>query len=293
MNNYIISCCSPVDYTEDALKALNVETIYFHIIIDGQDYLDDFGKSVSHEELERLMVSGHDVKTSQISVGEYKDFFRSFLEEGRDVLHITLSSGVSGTYNSATLAARMLMEEFPERKIIVVDSLGGSCGYGMLVEKASELRAKGKNIEEVRDWLEAHRLEMQHYFFSTDLTYFIKGGRIPRYVGLLAQKAKICPVMEVDREGRIMVSDKIRTRKKAMQRAVAHIGDRAHNGVNYSGKLMIAHTDPALANETAELIRQKYPKISEIVIRPIGITLSGHSGPGCVALFYWGSERTV
>lgn len=291
MNNYVISCCTPADYTEEELATLQVEPIYFHIIVDGKDYFDDFGKSISHDTLEQLMLDGHDVKTSQISVGEYKEFFKKFLEAGQDVLHLTISSGISGTYNSACLAANMLAEDYPDRTISVVDSFGGSCGYGMLVEKAAELRAEGWRLSEVAEWIELHRLEMQHYFFCTDLSYMIKGGRIPRYVGLLAQKMKICPVMVADGNGAIVMSDKIRTGKKAMKRAVEHIADFAENGADYSGKLMIGHTDIDLATETAVMIRQHYPHIRNIVIRQIGITFSGHCGPGCVALFYWGKPR--
>lgn len=292
MNNYVISCCSPVDYAKEDLAALDVEVVYFHIILDGKDYLDDFGKSLSAETLLDAQRAGRDVKTSQISVGEYKDFFRPFLEEGRDILHITVSSGLSGTINSANLAAHHLMEEFPERKVIIVDSRGGSCGYGMIVEETAKMRAAGKNIEEVRDWVEEHRLEVEHFFFSHDLTHFIKGGRIPRYVGILAQKMKICPIMVGDSMGRIVMSDKIRTKKKAVQRAVEHIGELATGGFHYTGKLMIAHTDPELAHETAALIREKCPHLSDLQIRPLGVTFSSHSGPGCVALFYWGKPRT-
>lgn len=292
MNNYVISCCSPVDYAKEDLAALDVETIYFHIILDGKDYLDDFGQTLSAEALLDAQRAGRDVKTSQISVGEYKDFFRPFLEAGRNILHITVSSGLSGTFNAANLAAHHLMEEFPERKVIVVDSLGGSCGYGMIVEEAALMRKAGKNIEEVRDWIEEHRLEVEHFFFSHDLTHFIKGGRIPRYVGLLAQKIKICPIMVGDTKGRIVMSDKIRTKKKAVQRAVEHIGELAVGGFNYNGKLIISHTDPELAMETAALIREKVPNLSDLQIRPLGVTFSSHSGPGCVALFYWGKPHT-
>ncbi|MEE0434313.1 MAG: DegV family protein [Peptococcaceae bacterium] len=291
MNNFVISCCTPVDYSREAMKALDVETVFYHVILDGKDYLDDFGESISPEQLHQYMVDGHDVKTSQVSVGEYKAFFRPFLEEGRDILHITVSSGISGTYNSAMLAARHLLEEFPERKLIIVDSLSGSVGYGMLVEEAAHLRAAGKNIEEVREWVEEHRLNMQHYFFSTDLTYFIKGGRIPRYAGLLAQKMKICPIMVANTKGEIVMSDKIRTRKKAITRIVEHIADIANDGYNYNGKLMIAHSDLPSAQETAALIREKFPRLVDLAIRPLGATFSSHSGPGCVCVCFWGKHR--
>ena len=285
MNNFVISCCTPVDYSREAMKALDVETVFYHVILDGKDYLDDFGESIPPEQLHQYMVDGHDVKTSQVSVGEYKAFFRPFLEAGRDILHITVSSGISGTYNSAVLAARHLLEEFPERKLIIVDSLSGSVGYGMIVEEAAHLRDAGKNIEEIRDWIEENRQFMQHFFFSTDLTHFIKGGRIPRYAGILAQKMKICPIMVANSNGEIVMSDKIRTRKKAIQRIVERLGETAVDGYNYSGKLMIAHSDLVSAKETAALIREKFPKLVDLVIRPLGSTFSGHSGPGCCLLY--------
>ena len=288
MNNFVISCCTPVDYSREAMKALDVETVFYHVILDGKDYLDDFGESIPPEQLHQYMVDGHDVKTSQVSVGEYKAFFRPFLEAGRDILHITVSSGISGTYNSAVLAARHLLEEFPERKLIIVDSLSGSVGYGMIVEEAAHLRDAGKNIEEIRDWIEENRQFMQHFFFSTDLTHFIKGGRIPRYAGILAQKMKICPIMVANSNGEIVMSDKIRTRKKAIQRIVERLGETAVDGYNYSGKLMIAHSDLVSAKETAALIREKFPKLVDLVIRPLGSTFSGHSGPGCVFICFWG-----
>ena len=291
MSNFVISCCTPVDYSRDAMQALDVETVFYHVILDGKDYLDDFGESISPEALHQYMGDGHDVKTSQVSVGEYKAFFRPFLEDGRDILHVTVSSGISGTYNSAVLAARHLLEEFPERKLIIVDSLSGSVGYGMIVEEAAHLRAAGKNIEEVRDWIEDHRQSMQHYFFSTDLSYFIKGGRIPRYAGILAQKMKICPIMVANSKGEIVMSDKIRTRKKAIARIVERIGEVAIDGYNYSGKLMIAHSDLPSAKETAALIREKFPKLVDLGIRPLGATFSGHSGPGCVCICFWGKGR--
>ena len=291
MNDYGISCCTPVDYTKEALAELGVETVFYHILLDGEDYADDFGESISAETLRMYLVAGHDVKTSQVSVGEYLTFFRPFLEAGRDILHITLSSGLSGTLNSATLASRQLLEEFPERKILVVDSLGGSCGYGMIVEEAAKLRNSGKNIEEVRDWVEDHRLEVQHAFFSTDLTYFIKGGRIPRAAGILAQKMKICPIITGNAAGEMVMSDKIRTKKKAMNRIVERIDELATGGYNYTGKVMISHTDPQLAEETAALVRERCPHISDLVVRPLGVTFSSHSGPGCVALFFWGQKR--
>lgn len=293
MNDFIISCCTPVDYTREQLEALNVKTAYYHISVDGKDYIDDFGETISADTLLDYMVNGHDVKTSQVSVGEYKAHFRPFLEEGKDILHITVSSGISGTYNSAMVAARNLMEEFPERKIIIVDSLSGSGGYGMIVEEAAHMRDAGKNIEEIRDWVEANRTKMQVYFFITDLKYFIKGGRLPKYVGLLAQKMKICPVMVANRQGQVVMSDKIRTRKKAMQKIVERIGEIAVDGYNYDGKLIIAETDKPLAEETAALIREKFPKLTDLVICPLNATFSCHSGPGCVCICFWGKERVL
>ena len=154
MDNYVITCCSTVDLTKEQLEAVNVKYICFNFELDGVPRKDDLYTSISPNELYTAMANGSDTKTSQVSIGEYIDFFTPFLKEGKDILHICLSSGISGTYNSALLAKEQLNEEFPDRKIYIVDSLAASSGYGLLVTETAYQRDNGLDIEALYKWIE-------------------------------------------------------------------------------------------------------------------------------------------
>ena len=175
MGNYVLSCCSTADLSKEHFEAIDVKYICFHFELDGMQYEDNMGVSIPFDEFYARMANGADTKTSQVNAEEFEEYFRSFLEQGLDILHISLSSGISGVINSANIAKETLQEEFPDRKIYVVDSLAASSGYGLLMDKLSELRAQGKTIDEVRDFAEAHKLNLNHWFFTSDLTFFIKG----------------------------------------------------------------------------------------------------------------------
>ena len=153
MSDYIISCCSTADLSKEHFENRDIKYIYFHYQLDGVNYPDDLGQSIPFDEFYKRMTQGAETKTSQVNVSEYVDFFTPFLKEGKDILHVTLSSGISGTINSALTAASMLREEFPERKIYIVDSFGASSGYGLIMDKLSDLRDGGMPIDELRDWL--------------------------------------------------------------------------------------------------------------------------------------------
>jgi DegV family protein with EDD domain len=293
MANYILSCCSTADVSEDFLKERNLEYLYFNYELAGESCKDDFGRTHSPHDLFSRMLAGADAKTSQISVGEYMDFWRGFLKEGKDVLHVTLSSGISGTYNSACTAARELEAEFPDNKVIVVDSLAASSGYGLLMDKLAELRDSGMGIDELAAWAEEHRLEVQHWFFSSDLTFFIRGGRISKAAGIVGGVLKICPVMDVEPDGSLAVREKIRTKKKAVKRVVQLMHQLAKDGDAYGEKVFISNSDClADAKEVSDLIEAEFTQMSSAVQHfDIGATIGCHTGPGTVAVFFWGEKR--
>ena len=221
MSDYIISCCSTADLSKEHFENRDIKYIYFHYQLDGENYPDDLGQSIPFDEFYKRMAQGAETKTSQVNVSEYVDFFTPFLKEGKDILHVTLSSGISGTINSALTAASMLREEFPERKIYIVDSFGASSGYGLIMDKLADLRDGGMPIDELRDWLEAHRLELHHWFFSTDLTFYIKGGRVSKTAGFVGSVLNICPLLNMDNVGRLIPREKIRTKKKVIRQCVS------------------------------------------------------------------------
>lgn len=183
MADYALSCCSTADLSKEHFNRRNIQYVCFHCILGGTEYTDDLGESLPPEELYRRMTAGEEAKTSQVSVGDYEALFEENLKAGRDILHVTLSTGISGTYNSACAARDELSERYPDRKIYVVDSLGASSGYGLIMETLADMRDSGKSIDELYHWIEENKLNLHHWFFSTDLTFYIRGGRISKTAG--------------------------------------------------------------------------------------------------------------
>ena len=294
MSDYIISCCSTADLSKEHFENRDIKYIYFHYQLDGVNYPDDLGQSIPFDEFYKRMAQGAETKTSQVNVSEYVDFFTPFLKEGKDILHVTLSSGISGTINSALTAASMLREEFPERKIYIVDSFGASSGYGLIMDKLADLRDGGMPIDELRDWLEAHRLELHHWFFSTDLTFYIKGGRVSKTAGFVGSVLNICPLLNMDNVGRLIPREKIRTKNKVIKTIAERMEQCANDGLDYSGKCYISQSGCVEdAKAVAALVEERFPKLNgKVEINHVGTTIGAHTGPGTVALFFWGDERT-
>ena len=291
MNDFVLSCCSTADLSASHYMSRNIKTIPFHFRLDGVEYLDDGTMPI--EKFYNEMAAGKMTSTSQVNVEEYENYFEEFLKQEKDILHLTLSSGISGTFNSAMLAANELAEKYPERKIYVVDSLAASSGTGLLMDKLADLREEGKTIDEVRDFAEANKLRVNHWFFSTDLTYYVRGGRISKTEGFLGNMLSICPLLNVNNEGKLKPREKVRTKKKVYSRIVEMMEELADNGYDYSDKCYIS-TSACLedAQQVAMLIENKFPKIKDkILINNIGTTIGSHTGPGTVALFFWGKER--
>ena len=293
MPGYVLSCCSTADVTRDWLESREIAYIYFNYYLDGKVCKDDFGVTNPPAQLYAKMLAGADAKTSQISAGDYMDHFEKYLAQGLDVVHLTLSSGISGTYNSACAARDQLAERYPNRRVYVVDSLAASSGYGLLMDRLAELRDAGMGAAELAAWADEHKREVQHWFFSSDLTFFIRGGRISKAAGLVGGMLRICPVMDVAPDGSLAVKEKIRTKAKAEKRVVEKMEELAEGGLDYSGKCYISQSECLSdARDVAALVEQRFPKLNgKVEIFPIGATIGVHTGPGTVALFFWGKPR--
>lgn len=293
MPGYVLSCCSTADVTRDWLEARDIKYLFFNYYLDGKVCKDDFGATNPPAQLYAKMLAGADAKTSQISAGDYMAHFEPYLAAGQDVVHVTLSSGISGTFNSACAARDQLAEKYPDRHVYVVDSLAASSGYGLLMDKLAELRDAGMGAAELAAWAEEHRNEVQHWFFSSDLTFFIRGGRISKAAGLVGGMLKICPVMDVAPDGSLAVREKIRTKAKAINRVVEKMEELAEGGLDYSGKCYISQSEcKADALEVAARVEERFPKLDgKVEVFPIGATIGVHTGPGTVALFFWGKKR--
>ena len=293
MPGYVLSCCSTADVTRDWLEARDIKYLFFNYYLDGKVCKDDFGATNPPAQLYAKMLAGADAKTSQISAGDYMAHFEPYLAAGQDVVHVTLSSGISGTFNSACAARDQLAEKYPDRHVYVVDSLAASSGYGLLMDKLAELRDSGMGAAELAAWAEEHKSEVQHWFFSSDLTFFIRGGRISKAAGLVGGMLKICPVMDVAPDGSLAVKEKIRTKAKAINRVVEKMEELAEGGLDYSGKCYISQSEcKADALEVAARVEERFPKLDgKVEVFPIGATIGVHTGPGTVALFFWGKKR--
>ncbi len=293
MSDYVISCCSTADLSKEHFDSRGIAYIYFHYSLDGKEYYDDLGQSMDFEEFYKKMASGSDTRTSQINADEFEAYFRKYLDDGKDIIHLSLSSGISGVVNSAMIAKDKLSEEYPDRKIYVVDSLAASSGYGLLMDALADLKDEGKSIEEVYDFAMKKRLNLQHWFFSTDLSFFVKGGRISKTSGFVGTMLNICPLMNVDFEGKLIPREKIRTKKKVIKQIVEKMKENAEDGLDYSGKCYISQSACVEdAKEVAALVESEFKKLNgKVLINYIGTTIGSHTGPGTVALFFWGKER--
>ncbi len=293
MTDYVLSCCSTADLTEKMLDENDIHYVSFHYEIDGVDHLDDMGGTISSDMFYKLISDGIETKTSQVSVGEYVDYFKQFAMEGKDILHVCLSSGISGTYTSAQLAAKIIRDDFPDIKIIIIDSLCASSGYGLLMFYASALRNMGKSIDAVAQWIEDNKLNINHWFFSTDLSAYIRGGRISKTCGTISGVLDICPILDMDNEGHLSPYSKVRTKRKAKERIVDEMVKSAYDGEEYRGKCFISHSGCFEdARDVADMIEDKFKHLDgKVEIFDIGATIGVHTGPGTIAVFFFGPCR--
>lgn len=293
MSQYKITCCSTCDLTAEHLKALDVAYAPYHYIIDGVDHLDDLFVSKSPKQFYDDIDKGAMPTTSQVTPEELIKMWRPILEQGFDILHIEFSSGLSGGYESAKIAKSESEKEYPARKIIIVDSLAASSGYGLLVDKAVQLKNGGMKLETLATWLEENKLRLRHWFFSTNLQHFKRGGRISGTSAAIGTLLNICPVMDVNSEGKLIVRKKVLGKKKAIKEMLALMQEQAEGGADYNSKCYICNSrvyDDATS--LATLVEANFPSLDgKVEINDIGPVIGSHTGPGCVALFFFSSTK--
>ena len=293
MADYVLSCCSTSDITEEHLRKRGIHWFPFHFFLDETEYPDDLGKTMSYEDFYRKMAEGAMTKTSQIGSGEFIDGFEALLKEGKDILHVSLSSGISGVYNSACIARDYLREKYPERTIIVVDSRAASSGYGLLMDELADRRDEGLSLEECAEWAEANKLRVHHWFFSTDLTFYVRGGRISKASGWFGTLLKICPLLNMDTPGRLIPRYKYRGKDAVIKAIVRKMEAHAEGGLGYTGKCYISQSNCYEdARKVADLVEAAFPKLNgKVEINWVGTTIGAHTGPGTIALFFLGDPR--
>ena len=291
--SYVLTCCSTADLPKEHFEKRNIPYTCFHFMMDGTEYPDDLGQTIAFDDFYKRIENGAKPTTSQVSPEQFTEFFESFLKEGKDVLHVTLSGGISGTYNSAVTAANGLAEKYPDRKIYVVDSLAASSGYGLLMDMAADRRDEGMDIDGLHAWIEDNRLKIHHWFFSTDLTSYYRGGRITKTSLLFGTLFHICPLLNVSNEGKLIPRNKYPGKKKVMSEIVKRMIEHADGGREYNGKCFMCQSacyDDA--RRVADLVEAAFPNLAApVMINSIGTVIGSHTGPGTVALFFVGDER--
>ncbi len=294
MADYMVTCCSTADMPSEFFTERNIPFAGFHFQLDGQDYLDDLGQTIAFDEFYAKIAAGAQPTTAQVNLEQYFDMFEPLLKAGRDILHLSFSSGLSGSYNTACIARDELKERYPERKLYVVDTLAASSGFGLLVDTVCDKRDAGMGIDELYAWTEENKLRLHHWFFSTDLTSYKRGGRISPAAAAVGTLLGICPVLNVDFEGRLIPRKKIRGKKAAVREVVKLMEEHAENGAAYSGKCFISQSACMEdARAVASLVEQKFARLNgKVMINNVGTVIGSHTGPGTVALFYWGDKRS-
>ncbi len=293
MSDFILTACSTADLPKEYFSDRNIPYISFHFNLEGKEYKDDLGQTISFKDFYKKIENGAMPTTSQVNIGEFINFFESYLKEGKDILHISFSSGLSGTYNSSIMARDQLLSEYPERKILIVDSLGASSGYGLLLDGAADMRDQGASMEDIYNWLEANKLKLHHWFFSTDLTHYKRGGRISPTAAFVGGILNICPLLNMNKEGELTQRETIHGKKKVVVEIVKKMKDNADNRQDYTGKCFISHSASYEdARALADLIEEEFPKLNgKVMINNVGTVIGSHTGPGTVALFFFGKKR--
>lgn len=290
---FTLSCCSTVDLPYSYMESRDIPVLFYTYVVDGVEYDDDMGRDPEAlPRFYRFIREGKLPQTSQINVAAYMEFFERLLQKG-DLLHIAFTSGQSGSVHNAFLAAEELRQKYPDRKLIVIDSLCSSSGYGLLVDSAADLRDQGKSLEEVEQWVLAHRNRVHHQFFSSDMTQFRRTGRVSGAAATVATVLNICPIMRLDDTGSIKAYSKVRGKKKAVEVTVETMAQCAEGGADYDGKCFVCHSQcPQDAQLLIDAIEQRFPKLKgRIRLCDIGTIIGSHAGPGTVAVFFYGNER--
>lgn len=290
---FVLSCESTVDLPFSYVSERNIPVIFYSYTIDGKEYVDDMLRNPEAlPQFYQFLEEDKLPSTSQINEFNYLNFFEQQLQHG-DLLHIAFGSGMTQSVRNAELAADELREKYPERKIIVIDSLYSSSGYGMLVDYAADMWDKGCTMEEIERWVIDNRQNIHHQFFSTELKHYRRSGRMSGATAMVATVLGICPIMRLDDKGRIIAYGKVRGKNNAIKATVDAMEAHAQGGRNYTGKCFICHSQCIQdAEKTKAAILERFPHIQgDVRIVDIGTIIASHCGPGTVAIFFLGDER--
>lgn len=287
MREFVITANSTVDLPKEWLEERHVPVMPLKYTIDGETYPDMDG--LSAKEFFQKLREGHMSVTSQINPDEAREMLEPIVKEGKDILHLAFSSGLSGTYNSMRIAAEELSEEYPDAKIVVIDTLCACMGEGLLLHKALQLKEQGKTLDEIAAWVEENKLHICHNVTVDDLNHLHRGGRISKTAAVLGTLVQVKPIIHVDNDGKLQVIGKERGRRKSLNKIVDMSVEQAKGWEN--DLVMITHGD---CLEDAQYVEKRVKEkmgVENVLINNIGTVIGSHTGPGVVAVFCMGNKR--
>lgn len=280
------SCC---DLPCQVLKEINVDFLSMKILLNGEELIDDLGKTFDYEKYMKELKGEAMPTTSQINVGGYLEFFRSYVEKKIPVLYVAFSSAMSGSYSSAIQAVELLKEEYENPEIYVFDTKAASIGEGLLVLAAARLKEEGKPLEEVLEWLKNNYLKVRSWVTVDDLKHLERGGRISKTSATLGSILSVKPIITVDEAGRLTNVDKVRGRNKSIQKIVDETIQSIVAPLEQT--IYIAYAGDLESAEKAKKQLEEKIQVKNIVLYPLGPTIASHTGYGCIAIFSMGTSR--
>lgn len=279
------SCDLGINFIEEN----NIELIPLLLNLDGETLKDDLGKSLGYREFYEKLRAGSMPSTSQINIYTFEEKFKELLDKGYEILYIGLSSALSGTFNSANMARNNILEENPNAKIAVVDSISVSMGLGMLIKKACKMIEEGKMLEDIVQWIEENKNKVIHAILVDDLKHLKRGGRVSASTAAVGSILNIKPLLKLNNSGAVEVSEKIKGKKKGLKRLASIVKEKAINIENEI--LYIMHGDVLEEAQYLKGIILQELNFKDVKVEYIGTVIGTHGGPGTIATVFWGNER--
>lgn len=287
---FALTCESTADLPISYLAKRQISALPYTYCIDDTEYVDDMGEFNGRTNFYKLLKQGKRSTTSQINTERYKNFFRQQLSQG-DILHVAFDSGLSNSVYNAFYAAEELKKEFPKRRIVVIDSTCGCLGYGLLVDMLADMRDNGATFDQLYDWAKENKTKIHHQFFSTTLSYYRRSGRVSGPAATIGNILHVCPLLHLNREGKIIAYAKTMGTTKAISKTLEEIAAHVQNGYDYDGRMWVAHSDCIdTANKVIEQLKAQYPK-ADVKLFEIGPVIGTHCGAGTVAVYFLGDDR--
>ena len=290
---FILSCESAVDLPYSYISGRDISVIFYTYSINGELFTDNMQQDEHNlKDFYEKLDGGVIARTSQINEYKYYDYFDKLLETN-DVLHICMGTGMSPSYYNALMAKQLLINKYPERKFVILDSLCSSGGYGLLVDICADMKDKDKSIDEILNWVMSNRNKIHHYFFSTNIKFFKRSGRVNGPTAFISSTLGICPLMRLNSKGQIISYSKCVGVRRTVRYLFEEVCHHCKNGLDYNDKIIIYHSNSIhAALDLKRMLEEKFINIKgKIIVTQIGNIIGSHCGPGTVGVSFLGSER--